>query len=116
MLLSAVYIYFYCIVNIIYDIKLPMQISMDCIEKIANLAMLALSKTELETYKKDLENILNYVKVLESVDTSKVEPIRCVIPIELNERVDEVHEKIGESSLRNSAGFENNLIKVPKII
>lgn len=96
-----------------------MQISLNEIKKIADLAMISLDESELVKYRENLENILNYVKILESVDTSAIELDQCNVlakKIELHERLDESNIGIGRSGLINSIGYESGLIKVPRII
>ena len=45
----------------------------------AELAYLDLSEVELETYRKQLDSILEYVGKLNELDTSKVEPMAQVL-------------------------------------
>lgn len=52
-----------------------MQLSHDEVRKIARLARLKLTDKEVEKFSKQLSDILSYAKLIDEVDTSKVEPI-----------------------------------------
>ncbi len=56
-----------------------MRISRDDVLRVAELAYLDLSEAELETYRKQLDSILEYVGKLNELDTSKVEPMAQVL-------------------------------------
>ena len=52
-----------------------MRISKEDVLRTAELAYLDLSEAELETYRKQLDSILEYIGKLNELDTSKVEPM-----------------------------------------
>ena len=52
-----------------------MQLSHDEVWKIARLARLKLTDAEVEKFSKQLSDILSFSKMIDEVDTSKVEPI-----------------------------------------
>ena len=56
-----------------------MKISREDVLRTADLAYLDLSEAELETYRKQLDSILEYVGKLNELDTSKVEPMAQVL-------------------------------------
>lgn len=93
-----------------------MQFSHEDMTKLARLSRLALSDAELSARQKDLEQILGYVQTLQNVDISEVQPMTHAIPMELYLRPDEPQPEIGRRGLMSSAGYEDGLIKVPKII
>jgi len=56
-----------------------MKISREDVLKVAALANLELTDAEVETYRGQLDDILNYIDKLNQVDTSSVEPMAQVV-------------------------------------
>ncbi len=56
-----------------------MKISREDVLRTAELAYLDLSEAELETYRKQLDSILEYIGKLNELDTSKVVPMAQVL-------------------------------------
>ncbi len=56
-----------------------MKISREDVLRTAELAYLDLSEAELETFRKQLDSILEYIGKLNELDTSKVEPMAQVL-------------------------------------
>lgn len=56
-----------------------MKITKEDVLKVAALANLELSDSEVETYRAHLDDILTYIDKLNEVDTSGVEPLTQVI-------------------------------------
>ena len=52
-----------------------MSLSQDDVKKIAHLARLALPEHQIDSLKKDLDNILNFAEKMNSVDTQSIEPL-----------------------------------------
>ena len=67
-----------------------MVINDEIIQKIANLARLALTSEEKEKYQKELTRILSFFDSLSKVDTEDVEAISQVTWLENITRTDEV--------------------------
>ncbi|MCX7845526.1 MAG: Asp-tRNA(Asn)/Glu-tRNA(Gln) amidotransferase subunit GatC [Dictyoglomaceae bacterium] len=87
------------------------------LKKTAHLARLNLTEEEEELYSRQLEEILNYFQKLQELDTSKVEPMAHVLPLNNVWRDDVVKESIEqELILKNAPEVENNCFKVPKIV
>ena len=93
-----------------------MSFTLDQIKSIARLARLSFSSDEMQSMQRDLNEVVGYVESLQKVNVEGVEPMTHVIPVDLPLRVDEVREGAGRASLVGSAGYEDGLIKVPKII
>jgi aspartyl-tRNA(Asn)/glutamyl-tRNA(Gln) amidotransferase subunit C len=55
-----------------------MKISREDVLKVATLANLELTDTEVEKYRGQLDDILNYIDKLNELDTSNVEPMTQV--------------------------------------
>lgn len=56
-----------------------MKISREDVLRVADLAYLELSEAELETYRKQIDEILEYIGKLNELDTSSVEPMAQVL-------------------------------------
>jgi aspartyl-tRNA(Asn)/glutamyl-tRNA(Gln) amidotransferase subunit C len=57
-----------------------MKITREDVLRVAELAHLELSASEVDAYQRDLDSILTYVEKLNSLDTSGVEPMAHVAP------------------------------------
>jgi len=87
------------------------------IDKIAELARLNLRAEEKQKLAKDLGAILEYVKKLDRLDTSKVEPTSHVLNMENVFRADEVKSSnAAEKALEHAPQTEGHFFKVPKIV
>jgi aspartyl-tRNA(Asn)/glutamyl-tRNA(Gln) amidotransferase subunit C len=87
------------------------------VEHVAQLARLELSEKEIETYTEQLNSILEYVKVLDELDTSQVEPMAHVLPIQNIFREDELKPSLDrEEVLENAPERAGEFFKVPRII
>ena len=56
-----------------------MKISREDVARVAELAYLDLSETELETYRAQIDEILEYIGKLNELDTAGVEPMAQVL-------------------------------------
>lgn len=94
-----------------------MQVEKDEILHIAKLANLKIEEEEIEEYRKNLQDILNFANV---VKNAKTENVNETIGITKNINVfreDEI--KVFEDKkalLRNAPEQENNMFKIPKVI
>jgi len=58
-----------------------MEMSLDAVRAIAELAKLELSDTEVKTYAGQLSGILAYFEMLQQLDTSAIPPTASVLPL-----------------------------------
>lgn len=87
------------------------------IERVAELARLNLKPEEKQKLEKDLGAILDYVKNLEKLDTSKVEPTSHVLNMENVFRPDEVKPSdAADKALEHAPQADGRFFKVPKIV
>ena len=89
------------------------------VEKIADLARLQFSETEVEGFTGDLNNILNYVDQLKEVDVTGVEPLENMNEaMETNVlRKDEVGDSLLQAeALKNAPKAADGFFLVPKVI
>ena len=56
-----------------------MKITRADVERVAELAYLDLTEVELESYRKQIDEILEYISKLDELDTSQVEPMAQVL-------------------------------------
>ena len=87
------------------------------IKYVANLARIALTPEEEARLGSQLGDILGYVKKLEELDVSDVEPMAHAVPLNNVLRADEVQPSItNEEALANAPKKANGLFVVPKIV
>ena len=87
------------------------------IEYIAHLARMELNPEEREKLAKELAPIIGYVKKLQELDVSKVEPTAHAVPLVNVTRPDEVASSLPhEEALRNAPAQANRLFMTPKIV
>ena len=94
-----------------------MEITDKEILHIASLASLKINENELETYKKNLQDILNFANIINNANTENLD-----ISIGATEgynvfREDEIKAfEDKEALLKNAEDLENNMFKIPKVI
>lgn len=86
------------------------------IAQLARLARLALSQEEMTRFSKDMTRILDMVAQLKEIDVSDIKPMCHAGDRQLTLREDVAYETLGRESLKESQGYEEGLIRVPKII
>ena len=93
-------------------------ITTDDVHHLAQLSSLQLSDSEVENLRTDLENIINYIKQLNEVDTSGVEPTYQVTGLENVWRGDEIDagSVTPEQLLDLAAEQSVHCVKVPKVL
>lgn len=84
--------------------------------KVARLARLAISDDEMKHFQEDLERIVTYVELLNEVDIDGVEPMAHAGDRTLSFREDVAFKPLGRECVKSSAGYEDGLVRVPKII
>jgi len=101
---------------------LPMKISHEEVLRVAELAQLDLSPEEVETYRGQLDEILNYIAKLEELDVAAVKPMAQV----LFQQEGDTHPELREDALRpcdfapavlaQAADAAKPFFRVPKVI
>ena len=94
-----------------------MQVEKEEILHIAKLACLNIKEDEIEEYRKNLQDILNFADVVKSVNTENIsETIGSTSNINVF-REDEVKEfKEKELLLQNAPAEQNDMFNIPKVI
>ena len=94
---------------------MPNIITNETIEYVSILAKLELSDEEREQAKKDMGRMLDYIDKLNELDTSGVEPMSHVFPVQNVFREDVVTNGDGsEDTLKNAPEEKNTMFVVPK--
>ena len=92
-------------------------ISDETIEYVGILAKLELSDEEKENAKKDMANMLDHIDKLNELDTTGVEPMSHVFPVENVMREDVVTSGDGsEETLSNAPERRDTTFVVPKTV
>ncbi|MBO5095237.1 MAG: Asp-tRNA(Asn)/Glu-tRNA(Gln) amidotransferase subunit GatC [Lachnospiraceae bacterium] len=90
-------------------------ISDETIEYVGILAKLELSEDEKEQAKKDMGSMLDYIDKLGELDTSSVEPMSHVFPVENVFREDVVtNGDMRDELLSNAPGEKDGMFVVPR--
>lgn len=94
-----------------------MAITREEVLHVARLARLALSESDAERLREELGNILDYIRQLDSLDTTNVVPTSHAVEMSTPFRDDSVHpfgDK--ESILANAPDRFEDYFRVPRII
>ena len=90
-------------------------ISDETIEYVGILAKLSLSEEEKEAAKTDMANMLDYIDMLNELDTDGVEPMSHVFPVKNVFREDVVtNGDMREDILKNAPGEKDGMFVVPR--
>lgn len=92
-------------------------ISDETMEYVGILAKLELSEEQKEQAKKDMARMLDYIDMLNELDTSGVEPMSHVFPVNNVFREDEVtNGDEREDILKNAPAKKDGSFMVPKTV
>ena len=94
-----------------------MEISKEEILHIASLASLKIKDEEIEEYRKNLAEILNFANTINSIDTSKIEGtsgISSNVNVFREDVVKEFDNKDG--LMQNAPEKSNNMFVIPRVI
>jgi len=94
-----------------------MKITRKDVEDVAQLARLELDESEIVKFTGQLNAILEYVDMLDKVNTDGVEPTAHVLPLKNVMRADEAKPSLPrELALANAPEQEDGYFKVPKVM
>lgn len=89
----------------------------DTVKKVAHLARLKLTDTELDLFTTQLGQVLGYVELLNELDTSAVEPMAHVADIANVFRDDELRPSLPRAAaLSNAPKTDGKYFVVPQIL
>lgn len=94
-----------------------MSVTEKDVRYVANLARLQLPEEEVKSLAGDMNKILDYMELLNEVDTSEVEPLEHVINLDSRLRPDKAEKPLehGEA-LKNAPDADSDYFRVPKVI
>jgi aspartyl-tRNA(Asn)/glutamyl-tRNA(Gln) amidotransferase subunit C len=93
------------------------RISRAEVERIAHLARLRLTDVEAEAMTRQLESVLEYVALLDAVDTHGVPPTSFVIPLATPLREDAPGELLPpELAVANAPAARGTAFTVPRVL
>ena len=94
-----------------------MQITIQTIDKLANLSQLQFNDEEKVALQFDLEKMIGFIQQLEKVDTTGIEPLLHISDAVNVLREDELKGSITrEEALLNAPSKDEQFFKVPKVI
>jgi len=94
-----------------------MSLSRDEVKRIARLARIALSESEVEGVQAQLNRVLGLIDQLQAVDAKGIEPMAHALEIVQRMRADEVTETDRHAQFQAVApAVEGGLYLVPKVI
>lgn len=94
-----------------------MKITDETVEHIAHLARLEFEGEKKVAIKKDLENIISFMEVLQEIDTENVEPL-----IFMNDEINKFREDIPavtitqKDALKNAPKKDSDYFRIPKVL
>ena len=94
------------------------KLSRDAVLKLAQLSRLKLTNEEIERFREELSSILDYVEVLDKVDTKGLEPTYQVTGLKNVMRRDEVkdYQAKPKELMKNAPAVEKNQFKVKRVL
>ena len=94
-----------------------MEVDEATVRRIARLARIEISDAEAKGLEKELSGILDWVKQLDEVDTSAVEPMTRVVAQKLKMRDDVVTDgDIADAVTANAPLAEDHYFVVPRVV
>ncbi len=94
-----------------------MKITKETVEYVAHLGRLELEPQEIELYTQQINNILDHMDSLNSLNTDGIEPTNHAVPVECVLREDTVRPSFSvDDSLKNAPEKTGSFFKVPPII
>ena len=94
-----------------------MKTTMIDVEQVALLSRLEIPTDQQEDFTGRLNAILDYMEMLNSLDTTGIEPTAHVLPLKNVMRADETHVSLArELALSNAPEQEDGYFRVPKIM
>ena len=94
-----------------------MEITKDMVEYVASLARLKLDESQTAALQKDLGEIINYMDVLNNLDTEGIEPMSHAFAVKNVFREDVVKPSADRAELlKNAPQSDEEAIIVPKTV
>jgi aspartyl-tRNA(Asn)/glutamyl-tRNA(Gln) amidotransferase subunit C len=98
---------------------MPDSLTREDVQRIAELASLELTEAEVETFTRQLADILTYAQQVQEIDTAGVPPTSHVTAAAPLDRPDDPRPSIPREALLDGApeaAVEEGLFRVPRVI
>jgi aspartyl-tRNA(Asn)/glutamyl-tRNA(Gln) amidotransferase subunit C len=94
-----------------------MSVDSATVRRIAHLARIKVTDSEVPALQDELNAILAFVEELKSVDVSRAAPMTSVLPMPMKKRTDEVTDGgIANNVVANAPSSEDHFFVVPKVV
>jgi aspartyl-tRNA(Asn)/glutamyl-tRNA(Gln) amidotransferase subunit C len=94
-----------------------MALTREQVEHVAELAKLGLTGDEIETYRHQLSDILDYAAILERLDTDSIAPTASVLPLQNVVREDSAAPSLSQDDvLANAPASTDGFFQVKAIL
>jgi aspartyl-tRNA(Asn)/glutamyl-tRNA(Gln) amidotransferase subunit C len=105
--------------GLIFAVRGPHIMSVDAatVRRIAHLARIAVTESEVPHLQGELNAMLAFVEQLSEVNVDGVEPMTSVTPMEMKKRADVVNDgEIADDVVRNAPETQDHFFLVPKVV
>ena len=93
------------------------HVSKKDVEHVATLAHIELTEQEKTLFTEQFNDILEYFKKIDAIDTNGIEPTYHVLDLSNVSRTDETKPSLStEEALRNAPKKEKKFLKAPRIV
>ncbi len=94
-----------------------MSVDAATVRRIAHLARIAVSESEVPHLQGELNAMLAFVEQLSEVNVEGIEPMTSVMPMDMKKRPDLVDDgEIAGDIVRNAPATEDHFFLVPKVL
>ncbi len=94
-----------------------MKLTREQVQHVAHLARLSLSDEEIERYQEQLSSVLEYVDMLNEVDTTAIPPTATVLPLRTVLRPDQPQPSFSpDDILENAPNRDGQFFRVHAIL
>lgn len=94
-----------------------MSVDTETVKRVARLSRIAVTDSEAEHLKGELNSILGFVEQLDEVDVSGVEPMTSAVETTIRLRADAVTDGDKAADIvANAPSAEDNFFMVPKVV
>ena len=94
-----------------------MSVDQATVRRIAKLARIRISDTEVPKLEGELNHILGWIEMLNEVDTDSVEPMTAVVDTSMRLRADaKTDGGVPDKVVGNAPASDDNFFMVPKVV
>lgn len=94
-----------------------MSIDIETARRVAKLACIRVEEPDLQKLAEQLNDIVSFMKQLNEVDVTGIEPMTSVTPIQLKRRADVVTDgNVQAQILKNAPDAREGFFAVPKVV